>query len=540
MDNFVEVRQVLAILLRRWWILLIGALIAGVIGYSVSLLQTPVYAATTAIYVGRSIQSSNIERIDLQVGAQLVPTYADLVRRRPVLKGAFDTLQLEGSWRELRNRVQVSSVENTQLLEIRVTADSPEEAQMTADEIARQLILVGPISSSDETVRETREFAQQRLDKLQANIEAAERQIDDLEAKMAMLISSALDQVPQLQLEVQTLEALIADWDSTYANLLAFLNTESSANQLAIVEPAEANPTPIQPRVRLNTLIAVLVGLALSTGLVFLLEYLDDTIKPGDAISEILGIATLGSISRIKGKTAQEKLIFRQDLFSPASEDYRLLRNKIQVMCADWPRKIIMVTSPTPGELKSITVANLGVVLAQGGFRVIIVDADMRQPVQHELFQLPIRRGLTDLLYDPELELNSQLQATKVSGLSVLAVGTLPPPHPSESLGSTHMGELLNQVAEQADIVLCDSAHAVAIADAMVLSGQVDGVLLVVEMGKTRRVTAEQAVQNLRQAGANLLGTILSPLPADKMTTIKLKMPEISGSLSRTVQKMVG
>jgi capsular exopolysaccharide synthesis family protein len=534
MDNFVELRQVMAILQRRWWILPIGAIVAALIGYSISLLQTPVYAATTTIYVGRSIQSSNLERIDLQLGAQLALTYADQVRRKPILQGAMDALQLEGTWQGLRNRVQVSPVENTQLLEIRVNAGSPEEAQMTADEIARQLILTGPISSGDD-IDAARRFAQERLNRLQTNIETAQRQLDDLDAKMVMIISTAIDEVPDLQLQVQTLEALIADWDGTYANLLSFINTEPSANHLAIVETAEVNPAPVYPRVELNIVLAVVVGLFLSVGLAFVLDYLDDTLKPTDVVSDLLGLTTLGSISQIRGKTLQDKLILRQDLFSPASEDYRLLRNKLQVMCADWPRRIIMFTSPVPGELKSVTVANLGIVLAQGGFRVIIVDADMRQPVQHALFQLPIRHGLTDLLYAPKVDVTNQLQDTDVAGLQVLAVGTLPPPHPSELLGSARMGELLNRLSEQADIVLCDSAYAVAIADALVLSAQVDGVVLVVEMGKTRRGIAEQAVQNLRQAGANLLGTILSPLPADKVATTKSKTVLVPGSVSSPV-----
>jgi capsular exopolysaccharide synthesis family protein len=534
MDDFVELRQILRILLRRWWILVIGIIVAGLIGYWISMLQTRVYAATTAVYVGRSIQSSSLERIDLQLGAQLALTYADLVRRKPVLQGTMETLQLEGSWQGLRSRVDVSPVENTQLLEIRVSAGSPVEAQMTADEIARQLILIGPMSSGEATEENT-QFVQQRLNQLRTNIETAQRQLDDLEDKMAMIVTTAIDQVPELQLQVQMLETLIADWDSTYANLLTSVSAEPASNHLAIVETAEANPTPVYPRVQLNVLMAIVIGLFLSVGLVILLEYLDDTLKPADVAGGILGLGTLGSVSQIKGKTLQEKLILRQDLFSPASEDYRLLRNKLQVMCAEWPRRIIMATSPIPGELKSVTVANLGIVLAQGGFRVIIVDADMRQPVQHMLFQLPIRHGLTDLLYAPKMDVTSQLQDTDVAGLKVLPVGTLPPPHPSELLGSARMGELLDRLAEQADIVLCDSAYAVAIADTLVLSAHVDGVVLVVEMGKTRRGIAEQAVQNLRQAGANVLGTILSPLPADKVATSKLKTLLVPGSASSTV-----
>jgi Mrp family chromosome partitioning ATPase len=123
------------------------------------------------------------------------------------------------------------------------------------------------------------------------------------------------------------------------------------------------------------------------------------------------------------------------------------------------------------------------------------------------------------------MELGSQLKFTSVQNLRVLPVGALPPPHPSELLGSAHMSTLLNRLAELADIVLCDSAHTVAIADGLVLSRQVDGVILVIEMGKTRRSLAEQAVLDLQQAGANLLGTVLNPMPVHKAAAPPLFRP---------------
>jgi non-specific protein-tyrosine kinase len=535
MDNYVELRQIVRILLRHWWVLIAGAIIAGGLGYAISLAQTPVYSATTTLYVGRSIRSSDLDRTDLQLGVQLALTYADLVRRKPVLQGTVEELRLSGSWQELKRRVEVSPVENTQLLEIRVKADSPLEAQMTADTIARQLLLIGPIASSDGASGETREFAQQRLLRLQANIEEAEHKLDELEAKIVTLVGTAIDQVPRVQEEVQTLELLIYEWDSTYANLLNFLNDDTSANHLAIVETAEATPNPIQPRVQLNTLIAAVVGLGLAIGLTFFMEYLDDRLKPTDVVSEILGLNTLGSISPMQGKTLNDRLIIKQNPFSPASEDYRLLRNKIQMLCGEWQRKIIMLTSPTPSEMKSVTVANLGIVLAQAGAKVIIVDVNLRQPLQHELFQIPMRRGLTDILYQTKRLANDVLQNTEVMGLQVLTVGGLQPPHPTELLGSVRLGELLRQLAEQADIVLCDSAHAVAIADAVVLSSHVDGTVLVVDVGKTRRATAEQAVRTLRQTGVNLLGTVLSSLPADKVSLMPFRTPAVPGSISNTL-----
>lgn len=524
MDNFIELRQVIRILLRRWWLLVIGAVLAGTIGYYVSLIQTPVYEAATTMIVGRSTTAVNLERSDIQLSQQLAITYADFVRRRPVLKGAIDVLGLSDSWQELRNQVQVKAVEGTQLFEILVNADSPTKAKMIADEIAQQLILLGPAASQTQQ-EETKQFVEQRLQTLQDKIETGQRRLATLETQTVAISAGSISQLTQVQADIRELEALLTEWDDTYARLLAFVNTELPVNHLAVVEPAEASLKPIRPRVQLNLLVAVLVGLCLAGGLSFLLEHLDDRLRSPSDVSQFLGLVTLGGVSRIKGKSIQDRLILRQDVFSPASEDYRLLRNKIQVMSADWPHRIIMVTSPMPSEVKSMVVANLGIVLAQAGHKVIIVDANLRQPVQHVIFQIPNRHGLAELLYSPKLEFDGHLQKTEVGNLQVLTVGALPPSYPSEILGSMYMGDLLRRLAQHADIVLCDSAQATTIADAAVLSGQVDGVVLVLEAGKTRRGIAEQAVDNLQQAGAHLLGVVLSPLAANKRTVTRFKAP---------------
>jgi capsular exopolysaccharide synthesis family protein len=539
MNDFMEVRKIIEIIRRQLWLLILVTVAAGVIGYGFSQLETRVYAATATIQVGRAINSTSLDRVDLQFGEELALTYAELIRRKPVLQGTVDALQLEDSWRGLRERVQISPVENTQLLEIRVTAGSPQEAQVIADEVARQVILNGPMTPQDAEADSARAFAQQRLNQLQTNIEAAQQKIEQLGAEMATIIVSSPDRASGMQADIDALELLIADWDGTYAQLLTFLSVEPPVNQLSIVETAEINPTPIRPRVRLNIMVAVLIGFLLALGLVLLRGFLDDTLQPTDAVSEILGLATLANISRVKGKSGREKLLFRQDLFSPASEDYRLLRNKVQVMCADWPRKVIMITSPMPGELKSITVANLGIVLAKAGFQVIIVDANLRQPMQHILFELPNRVGLTELLCAPAADLDGHLKFTNVQNLQVLPVGALPPPHPAELLGSAQMSALLDRLATRVDIVLCDSAQTVAIADGLVLSRQVDAVILVIEMGKTRRSLAEQAVLDLQQAGANLLGTVLNPMPVHKAAAPPLVTPAPSSVNGRHTEESV-
>jgi capsular exopolysaccharide synthesis family protein len=168
-----------------------------------------------------------------------------------------------------------------------------------------------------------------------------------------------------------------------------------------------------------------------------------------------------------------------------------------------------MVTSTNLAEGKSITVANLGLVMAQAGLKTIIVDTDLRRPIQHEIFETPNLGGLTDWLCSPGSELKHHLRKTGVENLQLLTSGALPP-HPAEMLGSRRMGQLLASLNEVADVVIYDSPPVLAVTDAAVLANRVDGVVLVIKAKQTRRDAARQAILVLHQAGANLLGGVLN------------------------------
>jgi capsular exopolysaccharide synthesis family protein len=502
-----ELRQYMAIVIRWWWLTILLTLTAGVTSYAVSQRLVPVYEATTTLMVGQSFQATELTNNDILTSERLARTYADIAQRQPVLQGTLEALGLKGPWRQLKKRVKVNPVQDTQLLEIAVEASSPEEARVTADEVARQLILLSPSAVRNQEQDENQRFVRQRLEGLQVKIGAGQERMKELEAAMTGSLSA--QQVQELQTEINTLERLITDWENTYTQLLIFIDSKESPNYLAVIEPAQVNPDPVRPRVGLNTLIAGIVGLSLALGLIFLLEYLDDTLKSADDLSQSLGLTSLGAISQIKGRRYQDKLIASQDPFAPASEAYRMIRSNIQFMAIDRPVKSIMVTSSTPGEGKSFTVANLGITMAQAGLKTIIVDTDLRRPVQHQVFTVPNLEGVTDLLRSPELEINSHLKHTRFENLQVITCGTLPP-NPAEVLGSQRMGQLLAGLNEMADVVICDSPPAVAVADAAVLSRRVDGVVLVIEAGQTHRDVARQAITNLQQAGAHILGGVLN------------------------------
>ena len=296
------------------------------------------------------------------------------------------------------------------------------------------------------------------------------------------------------------------------------------ARDLIVVEsatrPLKPVESPVQPRTLKSTALAAVAGAMLAVGMAFLLEYLDDTIKTPDDVSQALGLETLGAIARLPRRGGE--LVMTADPLSPIAEAFRILRTNIRSSSVDRPLRTLLVTSPGPLEGKSITLANLAVAMAQAGLRVVAVDADLRRPRLHQLLGLDLREevtaerlwwGLSGALLEGRTD--GTLHPTEVEGLRVLPSGELPP-NPAEMVGSQHMQKLLHELAQHVDVVLIDSPPVLPVADAAVLAQAVDGVLLVLDAGKTRRQVARHAVESLRQVGANLAGVVLNAVPTHK------------------------
>ncbi|MDD4496094.1 MAG: CpsD/CapB family tyrosine-protein kinase [Eubacteriales bacterium] len=204
----------------------------------------------------------------------------------------------------------------------------------------------------------------------------------------------------------------------------------------------------------------------------------------------------------------ENSLITLDDPKSPVSEAYRVLRTNIQFMSVDKPIKSIVVSSATPEEGKSSTLANLAVIMAQAGSRTLIIDGDLRKPMVHKLFNLDNRKGLTNVLALHE-DYQDYLHKGPHSNLDILTCGAIPP-NPSELLASAAMKEFLSVVGSQYDYILIDAPPIGAVTDAAILSTIVDGVILVAASGQVRGEFLQRAKEQLEQVNANILGVVLN------------------------------
>lgn len=210
---------------------------------------------------------------------------------------------------------------------------------------------------------------------------------------------------------------------------------------------------------------------------------------------------------------SNRKLVAIDSPKSPISEQYRTIRTNIQFAAVDKEIRSILVTSAGPGEGKSTTVANLAIVFAQQGKKVLLIDGDLRKPTVHYIFNVVNNVGLTNVL-TKQLEFDAAIADTDQQNLYVLSSGPVPP-NPAELLGSNTMIDLIDKACEEFDIVLIDTPPILAVTDAHILANVCDGTLLVVSSGKTVQESALKAKEVLRSSSTKLLGAVLNDKKAN-------------------------
>ena len=499
MEDQLNVQRYLSVIRHWWWLILSCTVLAALAAFIVSSQMTPVYSASVTLLVHQSPSSSGNDYNAILISEKLARTYAQMLTGRPVLDAVIEQFALDETREDLAERIDTELIQNTQLIRLDVEDTNPTQAAQLANAIASEFI------AQNRALQQTRyadslDSIREQMDEMSLLMEETQAEIDNLSAS----------ETSQGQAELTRLETVLAGYRTTYASLLQSyeqmrLTAAQSADNVIVFEEAQVPDEPIRPRKAINTALAGVVGMMLAVGVVFLVEYLDNTIKTPEDVSQELGLGTMGVIGRM-AKGAEGLITVAQPL-SPVSEAFRGLRTNIRFSGVDKPIRTLLVTSAGPTEGKSTTAANLAVTMAQAGLKVVLVDADLRRPQLHTIFDLHPRGGLTGSLLEGNMD--GRLQSSQVEGLKVLPSGERPP-NPSELLGSRRLRGLLDELAKNADVVVIDSPPVLPVTDAAVLAQDVDGVLLVVDAGETKRETVQRAVESLRQVGAYLIGVVLN------------------------------
>ncbi|MCG8514879.1 MAG: CpsD/CapB family tyrosine-protein kinase [Halanaerobiales bacterium] len=210
-------------------------------------------------------------------------------------------------------------------------------------------------------------------------------------------------------------------------------------------------------------------------------------------------------------KSRRDDLIVHLNPKSPVAEAYRGIRTNLSFISPDRPLQTLLITSSGAAEGKSMTLVNLAISIAQGGKRVMIIDADLRKPMQHKFFDLTNFSGLSNILTGED-SLEDELRETGIEGVSLLSTGVIPP-NPSELLSSKRMENLLEAASRKVDLVLIDAPPVMPVADAVILGSKVDGVVLVVASNRTHQQMLLKTRENLDRVNARIIGTIFNWYP---------------------------
>ncbi|HDD24629.1 MAG TPA: polysaccharide biosynthesis tyrosine autokinase [Chloroflexi bacterium] len=503
------VRYYLKLIFHWWWLLIIGALIPGGVSYQLTSQKQDFYQAAATVMVGSGLQNPDPDLWQLNLSNTLAAAYAELVRQGPVTSAVIERLGLERSPEQLAEQIGTRIYSGAQLLEIQVTDTDPEAAALIANALADELIRRSPASGGSDPAQQ--EFIRRQLEELQMKVTDVNERINALTTSLADLTSAA--EIQDAQDRIAALEEVKNRYQMTYANLLDSYQAESP-NVLSLFEPAVPPQWPIASKTKLIVAIASMAGVGLALGAIFLMEYLDTSLRWEEAGTQsILEMPVLGVIPQQTSRKAS--LIFNP--LSPVSEGVRTIQANIFLMRPDHPFKTLLLTSPGISEGKSFVLANLAVVLAAAGNRVIVVDSDMRRPTLHEYLDRPNAIGLADVLRHANT-VDAQvipLQETDYDGLMLLTAGR-PPVDPATLLTSPRFQNLLAVLSQQSDVVLVDSPPVIGPPDATVIATLVEGTILVASVGQSRRELIEQARDRLlRQPGVHLLGITVNRVKSD-------------------------
>jgi non-specific protein-tyrosine kinase len=499
-----DFRRKIAVI-RAWFpFLVVSVLLAAGVAYAVSSQLPKTYEAKATLIVGQSLSSVSPDYTQLLVSERLSATYAGVATKRPILDGVIKKLGLEVTADDLSQRVRADAPLDSTFLTISAQDADPDRATAIANAVAEQLIAASP------TIQGRQAEFQASID---ADLQATQAQIDATQTRVEALTALANPTAAQ-GAERDTLEGRLATLRSTYA-ALASLASGNASNLLSVIEPAVSSASPISPKPLLNTLVAAVLGLLIAAGVVFIAEYLDDSIKDSEDVQEVTGLSTLGTIAHMKGGKDRSEIYRLAAILYPrssAAEAYRTLRTNIEFASVDVPIHTLLVTSAIPGEGKTVTASNLAVVFAQAGRRVLLVDADLRKPGVHLVFDLPNAHGISTLLRSDEVSLDVVAQTTEQANLRIITTGPLPP-NPAELIGSQRMRTVLDRLKTSEDLVIVDSPPLHAVTDSAILSSLMDGTLFVIDARHSRGRVVRPARESLARAGATVIGAVLNRIP---------------------------
>ena len=547
-NDELDLTEIFNIILKRLW-LIIGLAICGIsCALAVNMLMRPVYGATALLMINQEDAgkiNSNPYRSFINE-EDYYRTQYQLLESRSFLERVYKKLELNqyeqfqnpGGVGKLHKAISISPITRSRLVNINVRTYDPSLAAEVANAVAETFVaenLSNRISMGKDVIKalENSENSPENQEILNSMpqvvnsdfIKSLKQQIATLESKKAQLSAKYTSRHPEIisiNKQLSTINRQIAvETRRLVQSIKIELSGQFSGNNVRIIDPAIVSSVPVQPRKLLNIIIGAGAGGLLGLIFVFLLEFLDQSIKTSQDLEDKLRLSFLGSITyqKVKKRESEYSLMLKEGN-SLQAENIRDIRTMLGFALTDTPNAPFLITSPMQGEGKSHLSSNLAVAIASAGKKVLLVDGDLRRSRLHKVFKLGVEKGLSNIWSrDPEqADYQNNVQAVKdVPNLFMMTSGQRPP-NPGELLSTPQLADFVNWATQHFDQVIIDCPAILPVSDTMLWGKYIPRAVFLVRYGKTNARLARIALDKLRQAGIKILGGVIGQHKSASLT----------------------
>jgi non-specific protein-tyrosine kinase len=484
---------------RWWWVILICPILIGGAAYYNSSRQVPLYSASATLQVKANSGNASGAYDQIMYSEQISKAYQQLVTLRPTMQAVIDDLGLSYSPGELAANVTARYNTSSSLMTIDVSDTDPVRAAAIANAIKPAL---------EESMKSTESGNTGLSSQLNPIITGLNADISSLQAQITTINTEQNEGTP-VPAVLGYLTSTLDDLTSLRDNL-NLLSNNSQPVTVQEIAPAVAPSTAYSPKTMLNVAFGVFAGLVLAGGIVTVLVYLDSTIKSSADFQALVGSPLLSAVTKVPRMAEGRQQLFVIDQpNSEAAESIRLLRTNVEFASAVQEIATLAVSSPASGDGKSTVAANLAVTLSQAGFVTALIDADLRRPEQHKIFQVRNDRGLSTVLSRPDVQWHQTVIETGLTNLVLVPSGPVPP-NAADLLSLKRLGEVLTDMKRLFDIVIIDTPPILPVSDALAVASHVDGMVLVCRSGRTRIDALRRATATLQRGAVRIVGVVVN------------------------------
>jgi capsular exopolysaccharide synthesis family protein len=492
------------------------------LGYSISAGQISVLPDEDSPFINLTVRDTDPEKA-AAIANNLVTVLFDELDRLESSQYSLAEKNLEDRINQVETQMmavqdQINEINSTNVEEsLTQVQNQISDLQDQINDLEVKIAEVDPLLATDDDLLELADY-QDQVDQLTPILDLYQQIYTNLVVLGQPLNTNDETNFSQLD----QLETTFELYRSIYINSVASLEQlrlEKDQNKTTVIQTKQANipNTPISSKPYESAMLYAFIGLLAAGGIAFLVEYLDDTIKTPEDVENVLNMPVIGYIedtayiSKSNKENLENQLFVSTQPRSMVSEAMRVIRTNLEFLAIDQPLQTILVTSAIPGEGKSTIAANLALIMGQSGKKTLLVDADLRRPKIHNVFNISNRVGLSDLLRNRLSFDQVNTKFTSMDHVWIITSGSLPP-NPAELLASQKMAQIIQSFRERFDFIVIDSSPMV-VTDPQVIASQTDGLVFVIQPGKTRARQLSAPIGQLSRINTRILGVVMNRIP---------------------------